>query len=128
MRHTYFSTRSDITRKMHTRKVIKILRKHAKMAQDQSSDALSVNKSSIQKYESRAVHNLKMETIRKLCALFDVPPWVFIFPELLKSENDLTNYQSISESVNFTLALNAQGVKKVLEYAHDLINLGNYHR
>ena len=86
------------------------------------------NKSSIQKYESVAVRNLKMETIRKLCALFDVPPWVFIFPELLKSENDLINYQSISESVNFTLALNVQGVKKVLEYAHDLINSGNYHR
>ena len=69
-----------------------------------------------------------METIRKLCTLFDVPPWVFVFPELLKSENDLINYQSISESVNFTLALNVQGVKKVLEYAHDLINSGNYHR
>ena len=66
-----------------------------------------MNKSSIQKYESVAVRNLKMETIRKLCTLFDVPPWVFVFPELLKSENDLTNFQSISESVDFALALNA---------------------
>ena len=97
---------------MRTGKVIKILRKHAKMTRDQLSDALGVNKSSIQKYESGAVHNLKMGAIRKLCALFDVPPWVFVFPELLKSENDLINYQSISESVNFTLALNAQGVNK----------------
>ena len=113
---------------MHTGKVIKILRTNKNMTQDQLSIALGVNKSSIQKYESVAVHNLKMETIRKLYTLFDVPPWVFVFPELLKSENDLTNYQSISESVNFTLASNAQGVKKVLEYAHDLINLGNYHR
>ena len=87
-----------------------------------------MNKSSIQKYESGAVHNLKMETIRNLCTLFDVLPWVFVFPEFLKSGEDLTNFQSISESVGFTLVLNVQGVKKVLEYAHDLINSGNYHR
>lgn len=113
---------------MHTGKVIKILRKNKNMTQDQLSEALGVNKSSMQKYEFGTVHNLKMETIRNLCTLFDVPPWVFVFPELLKSEEDLTNFQSISESVNFTIALNAQGVKKVLEYAHDLINSGNYHR
>ena len=97
---------------MHTGKVIKILSKRAEMTQDQLSDALKVNKSSIQKYESGAVHNLKMETMRNLYTLFDVPPWVFVFPELLKSEEYLTNFQSISESVYFTLALNAQGVKK----------------
>lgn len=113
---------------MHTGKVIKILRKNKNMTQDQLSEALGVNKSSIQKYESGAVHNLKMETIRNLCTLFDVPPWVFVFLELLKSEEDLTNFQSISESVDFTLALNAQSVMKVLQYVHDLINSGNYHR
>lgn len=113
---------------MHTGKVIKILRKNKNMTQDQLSEALGVNKSSIQKYESGAVHNLKMETIRNLCTLFDVPPWVFVFPELLKSEDDLTNFQTISESVHFALTLNARGVMKVLEYAHDLINSGNYRR
>ena len=87
-----------------------------------------MNKSSIQKYESGAVRNPKMGTIRNPCTLFDVPPWVFVFTELLKSEEDLTNFQSISESVYFVLALNAQGVVKVLEYAHDLINSGNYKR
>ena len=102
---------------MHAGKVIKILRTHKNMTQDQLSEALKVNKSSIQKYEYGAVHNLKMETIRKLCTLFDVPPWVFISPELLESENDLTNFQSINgmgKSVDFALALNAQGVMKVL--------------
>ena len=84
---------------MHAGKVIKILRKHAKMTQDQSSDAMDMHESSVQKYESGAAHNLKMKTIWNLYALFDVPSWVFIFPELLKS-------------VDFTLALNVQGVKK----------------
>lgn len=106
----------------------KILRKNKNMTQDQLGEAPKVNKSSIQKYESGAVHNLKMETIRNLCTLFDVPPWVFVFPELLKSEEDLTNYQSVSESVDSALALNARGVVKVLQYARDLIDSGNYKR
>lgn len=101
------------------------------MTQDQLGEALKVNKSSIQKYESGAVHNLKMDTIRKLCVLFDVPPWVFVFPELLKSEEDLTNFQSINgmgKSADFALTLNTQGVMKVLQYARDLIDSGNYIR
>lgn len=117
--------------KMHTGKVIKILRKQKGLTQDQLSEALGVNKSSIQKYESGAVHNLKMETIRNLCTLFDAPPWMFVFPELLKDEDDLHNFQTvggISESVDFALAMNAKGVKKVLEYARDLIDSGNYQR
>ena len=126
--YTYFSIRSDIIRKMRTRKVIKILRKNKNMTQDQLSEALEVNKSSIQKYVSRAVHNLKMDTILNLCTLFDVPPWVFVFPGLLKGEGDLTSFQSISESVDFALALNARGVVKVLQYALDLIDSGNYRR
>ena len=113
---------------MHTGKVIKILSKRAEMTQDQLSDALKVNKSSIQKYVSRAVHNLKMDTILNLCTLLDVPPWVFVFPELLKSEDDLTNFQSVSKSVDFAVALNAHGVVKVLQYARDLIDSGNYRR
>ena len=113
---------------MHAGKVIKILRKNKNMTQDQLSEALEVNKSSIQKYVSRAVHNLKMDTILNLCTLFDVPPWVFVFPGLLKGEGDLTSFQSISESVDFALALNARGVVKVLQYALDLIDSGNYRR
>lgn len=117
--------------KMHTGKVIKILRKQRGLTQDQLSEELGINKSSIQKYESGAVHNLKMDTIRNLCTLFDVPPWVFVFPELLKNEEDLTNFQVINgvhKSIDFALALNAYGVKKVLEYARDLIDSGNYRR
>ena len=116
---------------MRTGKVIKILPKNKNMTQDQLSEALGVNKSSIQKYESGAVHNLKMETIRNMYTPFDVPPWVFVFPELLKSEYDLINFQSINginESVDFALTLNTQGVKKVLEYARDLIDSANYRR
>lgn len=37
---------------MHTGKVIKFLRTYKNMTQDQLSDVLGVNKSSIQKYES----------------------------------------------------------------------------
>jgi DNA-binding XRE family transcriptional regulator len=43
------------------------------MTQDELANKLLVNKSSIQKYESGAVFNLKMETIRDLCQLFSIP-------------------------------------------------------
>lgn len=116
---------------MHTGKVIKILRTRKGLTQDQLSELLGVNKSSVQKYESGAVHNLKMDTIRKLCTLFDVPPWMFVFPEILKGEDDVHNFQknsALAESVDFALTLNADGVTKILQYARDLIDSGNYTR
>lgn len=72
-----------------------------------------------------------MDTIRKLCILFDVPPWMFVFPEILKGEDDAHNFQknsALAESVDFALALNADGVTKILQYARDLIDSGNYAR
>lgn len=59
---------------MQTEEVIKFLRKKFDMTQDELAIKLQVNKSSVQKYESGAVSNLKMDTIRNLCQLFSVPP------------------------------------------------------
>lgn len=114
---------------MHTGKVIKILRKEKELTQDQLSEVLGVKKSSIQKYESGAVSNLKMETIKKLCQYFDVPPWMFVFPELLRNEEDVLNFRqngNLEENLDFAFSLNSRGVRKVLDYAKDLIDSGNY--
>lgn len=114
---------------MHTGQVIKILRQHKGLTQDELSRILKVNKSSIQKYESGAVHNLKMNTIRELCNFFDIPPWVFIFPEAIQNGEELLKYQMyqiVNGNVNFSLSLNPEGVRKVLDYAKDLIDSGNY--
>lgn len=115
--------------KVNTGKVIKILRKEKKLTQDQLSEVLNVKKSSIQKYESGAVNNLKMETIKKLCQYFNVPAWMFIFPENITNEQtiiDFTNLSPGAYNISYLEDLNAEGKTKVMEYVRDLIDSGNY--
>ena len=69
--------------------ILKILRTNANLTQDQLADILGVKKSSIQKYESDSVSNLKRDTIRTICTYFNVPSYFFIFPELVKDEKEL---------------------------------------
>lgn len=64
---------------METGQVIKKLRNDKKLTQSELGIMLGVNTSSIQKYESGTTKNLKLETIRELCHIFDVPPIVFCF-------------------------------------------------
>ena len=54
---------------MHTGEVIKILRKNKNMTQEELAQLLGVNKSSIQKYESGKVQNLKFENLSN-CATY----------------------------------------------------------
>lgn len=114
---------------MNTGKIIKKLRQDAGLTQDELSAILNVNKSSIQKYESGAVSNLKMETIRTLCETFKVPPWVFVFPEYLTDYDHLPKFKfknNLTDSIHFALLLNEEGLTKILEYTRDLIDSGNY--
>lgn len=109
--------------------VIKSLRKNANLTQDELATVLEVKKSSIQKYESGAVSNLKRDTIRTLCTYFKVPPWTLIFPELVESEEVLNKMQyenHLLENVEFLLTLNDDGKEKVLDYAQDLIDSEKY--
>lgn len=65
---------------METGEVIKKLRNKKKFTQSELGIMLGVNTSSIQKYESGTTENLKLETIRELCHIFDVPSVVFVLP------------------------------------------------
>lgn len=55
-------------------KRIKWCRTELGMTQEELGALLGVKKAAIQKYESSAVVNLKLETIQKLCEIFDVSP------------------------------------------------------
>ena len=99
------------------------------MTQKELGKILGVNISSVQKYESGAVSNLKMETLRKLCDYFDLSPIVFVFPEDVELESLLTGRfvnGRYFDHTKTTMALNDEGVHKVLEYAADLLASGNY--
>lgn len=114
---------------MHAGDIIKFLRNKQNLTQKDLSKILGVNLSSIQKYESGAVSNLKMETIRKLCEYFDLSPIVFIFAEDVELESLLTGRfvkGRYFDHTNTLMSLNDEGVNKVMEYAQDLLASGNY--
>lgn len=109
--------------------ILKFLRNEANLTQDQLADILGVKKSSIQKYESGSVSNLKRDTIRTICNYFRVPPYFFIFPETIKDEKELKQIKydnDLLKNINLFLQLNAQGKEKVLVYIQDLIDSEKY--
>ena len=113
---------------METGDIIKKLRKNKNITQAELAIMLGVNMSSIQKYESGATRNLKLETIRELCHIFDVPPIVFVFPESYEMTFDeyIKEFNYTNYFFDRMLNLNDEGRKKALEYINDLHNLPKY--
>ena len=109
---------------MHTGEIIKFLRKQEGLSQKELAEVLGVKLSSVQKYESGAVLNLKMQTIKILCEYFKIQPWLLIYPEKVDI-TQIPRFQLI-ELTDLYLQLNEQGLKKVLEYTKDLIDSKNY--
>lgn len=110
---------------MQTGEVIKFLRKKLNMTQEELATKLRVNVSSVQKYESGAVNNLKMKTIRELCELFSVPPWILIFPNHIRSEETILNAIKYNH-IRAVSILNDAGISKAAEYVNDLSLIDKY--
>lgn len=114
---------------METGDVIKKLRNEKKITQSELGIMLGVNTSSIQKYESGATKNLKLETIRELCHIFDVPPVTFVFPEhyewdlshLRKKKDDTLDYM-----FREIIGVNAKGQEKIMDYIFDILAIDKY--
>lgn len=118
--------------------IIKMLRIRQGMTQAELSDKLGVTKHSIQKYESGAIVNLKANTIRTLCELFEVPPAFFIYEidELKHMEMDTlfsptfnkkwTNDLNYKRTLMKTGVLNDLGLKRLSDYIDDLLKINDY--
>lgn len=91
---------------METGEVIKKLRNKKKFTQSELGIMLEVNTSSIQKYESEATKNLKLETIRELCHIFDVPSVVFVLPETLDDGFQAYHEKMFKEHLKVSLDVN----------------------
>ena len=113
---------------METGEVIKKLRNEKKFTQSELGIMLGVNTSSIQKYESGATKNLKLETIRELCHIFDVPPLVFVFPETLNEGFKAYHERMFKEHLKVSLNVNEEGMQKIFEYVNDIQSMPKYRK
>lgn len=113
---------------METGDVIKKLRNEKKLTQLELGIMLGVNTSSIQKYESGATKNLKLETIRELCHIFDVPPVAFVLPETLDDGFKAYHERMFKEHLKMTLNLNEKGMQKIFDYIRDIKSISEYQK
>ena len=111
---------------METGEVIKKLRNEKKFTQSELGIMLGVNTSSIQKYESGATKNIKLETIRELCHIFDVPPVVFVLPETLDEGFQAYHERMFREHLKIILKLNDKGIQKIFDYIDDIRTIPTY--
>ena len=54
---------------------LKRLRMKKRLTQEELGDMLGITKGAIQKYESGKIKNFKVETVRKLSTIFELPPF-----------------------------------------------------
>lgn len=109
--------------------MIKHLRKQKGLTQDDLAIALGLKKTTIQKYEANVVKNLKIDTIRKLCLLFDATPWFFVFPEQTglraEDEKDELIKQALG-IVKYYSFLNEEGRERIFQYIEDIVEIEKY--
>lgn len=104
--------------------MIKKLRIENQYTQNELAIMLGLQLSTLQKYESGKIQNLKLETLRELCHIFEVPPILFVFPDMNHKEQFGLMKWSIK---NFT-DLNDEGVQKVIDYINDLQRIESYRK
>lgn len=113
---------------MHTGDIIKALREQANMTQAELGKQLGVNKSTVQKYENGMVQNLKIKTLRKLCEIFVVPPWQFIYPEYssIRDEQIVMKIRQTLLLAKIYQQLTKEGQTRVYHYLRDLSEIQHY--
>lgn len=113
---------------METGEVIKKLRNEKKFTQSELGIMLGVNTSSIQKYESGATKNLKLETIQELCHIFEVPPIIFVFPEIYCNSYNkkFKDYDLLPYIFTELLDITKEGSEKIMDYIEDIRSIQKY--
>lgn len=104
--------------------MIKKLRIENQYTQNELAIMLGLQLSTLQKYESGKIQNLKLETLRELCHIFEVPPIMFVFPDMTHKEE----FRLMKWSVKNFTDLNDEGVQKVIDYINDLQRIESYRK
>lgn len=116
---------------------IRDLRISRGLTQEELGSILGVTKGAIQKYENGQIKNFKADTIKKLCDYFGVPPVNFIYdsgevPDYSKPaiESFLYTYfkNRSGEILKRMNSLNEDGLRKIEEYAKDILEIERYRK
>lgn len=128
---------------MHTGIKIKELRKANNLTQEELGRKLGVKKSAIQKYEKGEIVNLKLDTIKKLCEIFNITPGSLIFPKgddydklygadklrfevkVLESIDILYGKNTV-EIIQYFVKLNKRGQSRAIDTIYDMTLLAKY--
>lgn len=124
-------------------KRIKDMRVNKSMTQEELGQLLGVKKAAIQKYENGTITNFKADTIKKLCDIFNEPPYKFIWDNLEdfdmltlriaeNNPNGLRQTFKIHENPNIVALmdlfsqLNKEAQLKIIDYATDISKIAKY--
>ena len=107
---------------------IKELRQEKQMTLLEVAKRLGVSESTVQRYESGAISNLKYETIISLSSLFGVDPCYLMGWDVSASESSVSLEVSSEERrlVEMYRSLNVVGRRKALESVEDLTQIEKY--
>ena len=115
---------------MTTGERIKQLRISHNMTQSELGEILGVGKATVQKYESNQIQNLKTSHIKKLCRIFEQQPHYFLFPnESFPDRLETIQYvhgEMAARISEMLFLLNDDGLKKVVDFMSDLIEIEKY--
>ena len=109
---------------LETGNIIRELRIKNGHTQNELADKLNISLSTMQKYESGNIVNLKLETLRELCNIFYVPPITFVFPNV----EEHTKSDILRWGLRQFGGLNETGCCKVIEYTKDLLKIEEYRK
>ena len=102
--------------------MIKDLRIKNGYTQKELARKLGIQLTTMQKYESGTIKNVKLETLQKLCQIFEAPPSTFVFPNMDEEGKCwLLEYAIVRYS-----KLKDEGVKKLIVYMEDLRKIDEY--
>lgn len=116
---------------------IRDLRVSRGLTQEELGNILGVTKGAIQKYENGHIRNFKSDTIKKLTNYFGVPPVNFIYdsgevPDYSEPaiESFLYTYfkNRSGEILKRMNSLNEEGLRKIEEYAKDILEIEKYRK
>lgn len=111
---------------LQTGEIIRYRRKENTLTQRELANKLDIKLSTLQKYESGAIQNIKIETIKKLCDILQISPFVLIYPEKIKNIRMIRKLYLQEKKNKYLSLLNDRGAEKVVDYAKDLYDTGKY--